>query len=308
VSANASSCPQKPTSGNVRHWSARADATSEVALGPDNLGVVLREACTVRGWPQQQRTDASGVHRSPLPDVDQGCTSQQVSRLLRLLRARTRDVTASIRGTNCPRNRTSTLDLHLPGVRSATIDRDRRGRFGSQPSRPRSGLVLRHHTSPTQVWGMPSRFGAVEAASRPAALTTVRHSRPKARSATSAAGEAQWLQVPGPCSRSQAAGRTDSRPRTARCGARRRPVWLPTTPLSVGPARPTGSSRGGRCCRTRRCRASAGAEQGQVHAARRRCPSGHLRSRGVTASVCAPFWFSTTLTAGPSVWRSSRPA
>jgi len=84
----------------VWRLSEDADATSWVVLGPDDLGAVLREARAVRGWTQQKLADAAGVHRSYLSELEQGRTSQQVHRLLRLLRTLNLDVTVSTRDTD----------------------------------------------------------------------------------------------------------------------------------------------------------------------------------------------------------------
>ena len=79
--------------------SENADVQSWVVLGPDDLGAVLREARAAGGWTQQELADAAGVHRSYLSDLEQGRTSQQVHRLLRLLRTLKLDVTVSTRDT-----------------------------------------------------------------------------------------------------------------------------------------------------------------------------------------------------------------
>lgn len=74
-----------------------ADEYSWVVLGPDDLGAVLRESRAAAGWTQQELADAAGVHRSYLSDLEQGRTSQQVQRLLRLLRTLGLEVTVSTR-------------------------------------------------------------------------------------------------------------------------------------------------------------------------------------------------------------------
>lgn len=79
--------------------SENTDARSWVVLGSDDLGAVLREARATAGWTQQELADAAGVHRSYLSDLEQGRTSQQVRRLLRLLRTLRLDVTVSTRDT-----------------------------------------------------------------------------------------------------------------------------------------------------------------------------------------------------------------
>lgn len=87
--------------------SENTDARSWVVLGSDDLGAVLREARATAGWTQQELADAAGVHRSYLSDLEQGRTSQQVRRLLRLLRTLRLDVTVSTRDT---RGRTERQD------------------------------------------------------------------------------------------------------------------------------------------------------------------------------------------------------
>lgn len=67
-----------------------------------------REARAAAGWTQQELAEAAGVHRSYLSDLEQGRTSQQVHRLLRLLRTLKLDFTVSTRKTDAraaPRDR-----------------------------------------------------------------------------------------------------------------------------------------------------------------------------------------------------------
>lgn len=78
------------------------DTPSWVVLGPDDLGAVLREARAAAGWSQQQLADAAGVHRSYLSDLEQGRTTQQVQRLLRLLRTLHLDVRVTARDPHNP--------------------------------------------------------------------------------------------------------------------------------------------------------------------------------------------------------------
>lgn len=80
--------------------SENADMQSWVVLAPADLGAVLREARAAAGWTQQELAEAAGVHRSYLSDLEQGRTSQQVHRLLRLLRTLKLDVTVSTRETD----------------------------------------------------------------------------------------------------------------------------------------------------------------------------------------------------------------
>jgi len=53
---------------------------------PDSLGVALRHFRKQAGLSQAQLADSVGVHRSYLSDLEQGKESEQVRRILRILR------------------------------------------------------------------------------------------------------------------------------------------------------------------------------------------------------------------------------